>query len=188
MNYGTNHLWLRTKSAASAAEIRSTLQQKSTSSITMTSFLSQTCSRQLARGSLPKRSPTIPAPLSFSQPLRCFSTTLRAQSRVGGAPVSVPPEVSLKFIDLPQVQGRGAGKDQPKVAVEVNGPLGGFHLVFSFRGQANMTATAGQLTLNIPSFVNIAHDENLRKASLTVADPSVPHQRAMWGVSFPCFQ
>ncbi|KAL5050677.1 hypothetical protein BDW71DRAFT_104783 [Aspergillus fruticulosus] len=130
----------------------------------MTSFIPQIGFRQLARGSLSKRSPTFPAPLSRSQPTQCFSTTPRAQSRVGGAQVSVPPEVSLKFIDLPQVQGRGAGKDQPRVAVEVNGPL-------------------GQLTLNIPSFVNIAHDENLRKASLSVADPSLPHQRAMWGTT-----
>ncbi|KAL4908739.1 hypothetical protein BDW74DRAFT_72745 [Aspergillus multicolor] len=130
----------------------------------MTSFLPQTCFRQLVRSSLPKRNPAFPAPLSRSQPTQCFSTTPRVQSRVGGAAVSVPPEVSLKFIDLPQVQGRGAGKDQPKIAVEVKGPL-------------------GQLTLDIPSFVNISHDETLRKASLSVADAAIPHQRAMWGTT-----
>lgn len=50
------------------------------------------------------------------------------------------------------------------MAVEVNGPL-------------------GQLTLNIPPFVKITHDQEQRKAKLTVDDPEVPHQRAMWGTT-----
>ncbi|KAL4804363.1 ribosomal protein L6, alpha-beta domain-containing protein [Aspergillus unguis] len=128
----------------------------------MTTFLPQTCLRQLARGSLRQRSPAFPAPLSRSQPTQFFSTTPRAQSRVGGAAISVPPEVSLKFIDLPQTEVRGGSKDQPKTAIEVNGPL-------------------GQLRLDLPSFLEVAHDEGLRKATLSVADATIAHQRAMWG-------
>lgn len=76
----------------------------------------------------PLRSNAVPSFLvpAFSQPLRAqFSTTSPAQSRVGGAPISIPPDVSLTFIDLPQAQTRGrSAKDIPKTAVQVKGPLG----------------------------------------------------------------
>ncbi|XHG08572.1 hypothetical protein AWENTII_011668 [Aspergillus wentii] len=58
----------------------------------------------------------------------------------------------------------GRGKEIPKTAVEIKGPL-------------------GELTLNIPSFVNVAHDEAARKASLSVEDSTIAHQRAMWGTT-----
>ncbi|KKK22892.1 hypothetical protein P175DRAFT_0497142 [Aspergillus ochraceoroseus IBT 24754] len=131
----------------------------------MTSLLPQTCFRQLARNSSRQRVPVFLAPeLARAQQTQCFSTTPRTQSRMGGAAISVPPEVSLKFIDLPQTQIRGKAKDQPKVAIEVKGPL-------------------GELTLNVPPFVNVAHDESLRKATLSVEDATLTHQRAMWGTT-----
>ncbi|KAL2822839.1 ribosomal protein L6, alpha-beta domain-containing protein [Aspergillus cavernicola] len=131
----------------------------------MTSILPQSCIRQLARISLVQRAPTPLTPGLFrSQQTQCFSTTPRAQSRVGAASISVPPEVSLKFIDLPQTTVRGNAKDLPKVSIEVSGPL-------------------GQLTLKVPSFVNVAHDEALRKATLSIEDSALAHQRAMWGTT-----
>ncbi|KAL2811495.1 ribosomal protein L6, alpha-beta domain-containing protein [Aspergillus granulosus] len=131
----------------------------------MTSFLPQSCFRQLARQSLTQRTPNFLAPeLSRFQQTKYFSSTPRAQSRIGGAAISIPSEVSLKFLDLPQTGGRGQAKDQPKVAIEVTGPL-------------------GQLTHNIPSFVTVEHDETARKATLSVQDSSLPHQRAMWGTT-----
>ncbi|OJJ64133.1 hypothetical protein ASPSYDRAFT_84157 [Aspergillus sydowii CBS 593.65] len=130
----------------------------------MTSFLPQSCVRQLARSPLSKRTPLYPSSLLRSQPTQYFSTTPRVQSRVGGAPVSVPPEVSLKFIDLPQTTARGTSQDQAKTAIEVTGPL-------------------GQLTLNIPPFLKVAHDESLQKATIEVEDREVAHQRAMWGTT-----
>ncbi|KAJ9224509.1 hypothetical protein DTO212C5_5086 [Paecilomyces variotii] len=131
----------------------------------MSCAVSRSCFRQLMRD--PLRNNAVPSFLvpAFSQPLRaqCFSTTSPAQSRVGGAPISIPPDVSLNFIDLPQAQTRGrSAKDIPKTAVQVKGPL-------------------GEMTLKIPTFLNVAHDEAQKKASLTVADPSLAHQRAMWG-------
>ncbi|KAL2012305.1 hypothetical protein VTN00DRAFT_5023 [Thermoascus crustaceus] len=130
----------------------------------MSCAVSRSCFRQLLRD--PVRNTSLPAFLvpAFSQPLRaqCFSTTSPAQSRVGGAPISIPPEVSLKFIDLPQTQVRGRAKETPKTAIEVNGPK-------------------GQLTLQIPPFVSVFHDESLRKATLSVQDSTEAHQRAMWG-------
>ncbi|KAI7969968.1 hypothetical protein EIK77_000364 [Talaromyces pinophilus] len=129
----------------------------------MSCAASQRCLVQLLREPIRSRSvPTFLVP-ALSQPLRTqsFSTTSAARSRIGGAPVSIPPEVNLSLIDLPQTNVRGKAKDAPKMAVEVNGPL-------------------GQLTLNIPPFVNINHDQTARKATVSVQDAEIPHQRAMW--------
>ncbi|KAL4795092.1 ribosomal protein L6, alpha-beta domain-containing protein [Aspergillus venezuelensis] len=125
----------------------------------MTTFLSQSCLRQLTRGPIFKTTP-----FSRAQPSQCFSTTPRVQSRIGGAAISIPQEVSLKFIDLPQTQARGSSEIPPKTAIEVTGPL-------------------GQLTLKIPHFLTVAHDEVARKAFLTVEDRTAKHQRAMWGTT-----
>ncbi|KAE8356437.1 ribosomal protein L6, alpha-beta domain-containing protein [Aspergillus coremiiformis] len=128
--------------------------------------LTQSCFRQISRS--PLRQGSLPKFLTpaFSHPQRTqsFSTTSPTQSRVGSAAISVPPEVSLKFIDLPQTQVRGRAKDIPKTAIEVKGPL-------------------GEMTLNIPPFVNVAHNEALRKTTLSVQDSSITHQRAMWGTT-----
>ncbi|KAL4896163.1 ribosomal protein L6, alpha-beta domain-containing protein [Aspergillus ambiguus] len=128
--------------------------------------LTQSCFRQLARS--PLRQGPLPVFLApafspFSK-AQSFSTTSPTQSRVGGAAISIPPEVSLKFVDLPQTQVRTRSKEIPKTAIEVKGPL-------------------GELTLNLPPFVNVTHDEALRKASLSVEDSSIAHQRAMWGTT-----
>lgn len=40
----------------------------------------------------------------------------------------------------------------------------------------------GQLTLNLPPFLEVAHDEAARKATLSVQDASIAHQRSMWGM------
>ncbi len=55
---------------------------------------------------------------------RSFSTTRTSQSRVGGATISVPPEVSLRFYDLPKSNVRSRKTDLPTSAVDVVGPLG----------------------------------------------------------------
>ncbi|KAF7594002.1 hypothetical protein BBP40_010399 [Aspergillus hancockii] len=130
----------------------------------MSCSLTQSCLRQLSRSPLKQGSLPIFLAPAFSR-AQSFSTTSRTQSRVGGAAISVPPEVSLKFIDLPQTQVRGRAKDIPKTAIEIKGPL-------------------GELTLNIPPFLEVAHDEALRKATLSVQDSSIAHQRAMWGVYY----
>jgi large subunit ribosomal protein L6 len=40
------------------------------------------------------------------------------------------------------------------------------------------------MTLSIPSFLTITRDESGQKATLSVLDTDVPHQRAMWGMLF----
>jgi hypothetical protein len=46
------------------------------------------------------------------------------QSRVGGAAISVPPEVSLTLVDIPKSATRVRGKDVPKFTAEIKGPKG----------------------------------------------------------------
>jgi large subunit ribosomal protein L6 len=46
----------------------------------------------------------------------------------------------------------------------------------------SLMISLGQLTLNIPPFVNINHDQTARKATVSVQDAEIPHQRAMWGM------
>jgi len=92
----------------------------------MSCSIPQSCLRQLSRntvrhGSLPSFTTSA---ASLSRRTQCFSTTAPAQSRIGGAAISVPPEVSLNFIDLPQTQVRGRTKEIPKTAIEIKGPLG----------------------------------------------------------------
>jgi large subunit ribosomal protein L6 len=90
----------------------------------------------------------------------------------------------LKFVDLPQTQVRGRSKEIPKTAIEVKGPLGKRRCFILEPRKRNLTYDLfiGELTLNIPPFVEVTHDEALRKASLAVQDPSEAHQRAMWGM------
>lgn len=46
------------------------------------------------------------------------------QSRVGGAAISVPPEVSLNLVDIPKTAARARGKDVPKFTAQIKGPKG----------------------------------------------------------------
>lgn len=47
---------------------------------------------------------------------------------------------------------------------------------------ANMgNCELGQLTLTIPPFLKLTHDETSKKATFSVEDPSITRQRAMWG-------
>ncbi|RAH40830.1 mitochondrial 54S ribosomal protein uL6m [Aspergillus brunneoviolaceus CBS 621.78] len=130
----------------------------------MSNLLPQSCLRQFARSSLRTGAASARPASAFALPLRTqpFSTTSPTQSRKGSAPITIPPEVSLKFIDLPVVSVRGGAEEAPKVAIEVSGPL-------------------GKMTLKVPPFVNVEHDEALRKATLSVQDREIKHQRAMWG-------
>ena len=62
---------------------------------------------------------------AFAHPRqRNFSTSPKSSSRVGKAPVSIPPEVSLRFFDLPKVNTRSRNVNTPRTAVEVTGPQG----------------------------------------------------------------
>ncbi|KAJ5955884.1 hypothetical protein ACN42_g1209 [Penicillium freii] len=128
----------------------------------MSCSIPQRCARQLLREPFQRGPLPIFLAPAFSPRTQCFSTTSPAQSRVGGAALSIPPEVSFKLIDIPATLSRTRGKDIPKFMAEIKGPK-------------------GEMSLNIPSFLTITPDETGQKASLSVLDQTVPHQRAMWG-------
>lgn len=46
------------------------------------------------------------------------------QSRIGRSPITIPPEVSLRFYDLPKSNSRSRNPDTAITALEVTGPLG----------------------------------------------------------------
>lgn len=108
------------------AQKPSTSVEHSDITLTMSCAVPAACLRPLARNSLGHNAlPTFLTP-AFSRPQRpqCFSTSSPAQSRIGRAAVSIPPEVSLNFVNLPQGKMRGRATITPKLAVEVKGPLG----------------------------------------------------------------
>ena len=105
------------------------------------SNLTQRCARQLLQESS-RRSllPLFLAPAFSPSRAQCFSTTSPAQSRVGAAPISVPPEVSLNLVDLPKTLTRTRGKDVPKFAAHIKGPKGVSHFRRDLREQWLMSS------------------------------------------------
>ncbi|KAF3492399.1 mitochondrial 54S ribosomal protein YmL16 [Arthroderma uncinatum] len=135
---------------------------------------SRNCCRQLLReSSRINAAPTSTSPPSFLLPAfsrssrsqaHPFSTSAPRESRIGASPISVPPEVSLEFRDLPKVQAasRATAEYTPVTAVDITGPL-------------------GSMTLKIPPFSTLNYDPETRKASFEVQDLTIKHQAAMWG-------
>lgn len=92
----------------------------------MTFAISKSCQRQLFRDCSFVKSPSSPFLPAFSSPnsRRPFSASRQCQSRIGSAALSIPPEVSLQFIDLPAAQSRTKASTAPVTAVDITGPRG----------------------------------------------------------------
>jgi large subunit ribosomal protein L6 len=97
------------------------------------------------------------------------------------AAITVPSEVSLRIFDLPKpkVEKRNSFK-LPKSAVEIKGPLG--RSLHFFLAASVTEHRTGQMTLNIPSFLTLDHNEAAKKVIFTVEDQTIKHQKAMWGM------
>ncbi|KAF2657915.1 60S ribosomal protein-like protein L6 [Lophiostoma macrostomum CBS 122681] len=123
------------------------------------------CAQGIASASL-LTSESIPGFLlpAFQAPtaLRTFATTSPCLSKIGSAPLSLPPEVTFRVI-APSARGKGA-RVQSMSTVHVKGPL-------------------GELSMEIPAYVNIDQDPSLVGPTLTVQDSSEAKQRAMWGTT-----
>ncbi|KAF2116144.1 60S ribosomal protein-like protein L6 [Lophiotrema nucula] len=109
---------------------------------------------------------SIPAFLvpAFQPPIaaRAFTTSSPCLSKIGSAPLSIPPEVTFKIIAPP---ARAAGRRvQQMSTVQIKGPL-------------------GELSMEIPPYVNIDQDAALPGPTLTVQDSRDAKQRAMWGTT-----
>jgi hypothetical protein len=70
------------------------------------------------------RTREIPSFLLPSISHRSFSTSHTQRSRIGREAITIPPEVTLRFFDLPKGSGRSRNPDTPNSALEVTGPLG----------------------------------------------------------------
>ncbi|KEF51856.1 uncharacterized protein A1O9_12194 [Exophiala aquamarina CBS 119918] len=94
--------------------------------------------------------------------LRSFSTSHARRSRIGREAITIPPEVTLRFFDLPKGTGRSRNPDTPKSALEVTGPL-------------------GQMTVPLPPYLATSQEDDGKKLLLNVGDVNEKHQRSMWG-------
>ncbi|ETN39319.1 uncharacterized protein HMPREF1541_05542 [Cyphellophora europaea CBS 101466] len=95
---------------------------------------------------------------------RSFSTSISRSSRIGKEPITIPPEVSLQFIELPRSNARTRKIDAATSVVAIKGPL-------------------GELRVNLPPYVTTSLVDSDRKISVKVSDPEVKHQHAMWGTT-----
>ncbi|KAF2449360.1 60S ribosomal protein-like protein L6 [Karstenula rhodostoma CBS 690.94] len=128
-----------------------------------------TARRRCARSLLaPPQTKTDSLPLfllpAFQAPAaaRGFASTAPCQSKIGSAPLSIPPGVTFKVIP-PSARGRGA-RAQAMSTVQIKGPL-------------------GELSMDVPAYVNINQDPALSGPTLTVEDTTDKKQKAMWGTT-----
>ncbi|KAI9873557.1 MAG: hypothetical protein M1830_010856 [Pleopsidium flavum] len=100
-----------------------------------------------------------------SNGLRAFSASVPCASRVGGATLSIPPEVNLRLLEPPSSKSKSrVSRSEPVSTVQVEGPL-------------------GIMSMRLPPFMGLVHDTTTKKAALKVQDPEIRHQREMWGTT-----
>ncbi|TAQ89373.1 hypothetical protein B7494_g2328 [Chlorociboria aeruginascens] len=95
--------------------------------------------------------------------LRSFSASPNRPSHIGRAPLSIPPEVNFTILPPSRKKSR-TSHVQTGPTVEVEGPL-------------------GKLSYTIPPFVKLHHDEEARKAFVSIEDREIKKQREMWGTT-----
>jgi large subunit ribosomal protein L6 len=139
------------------------LRQRYHRNHTMFSTARRRCARSLLTPSKPKTD-SLPLFLlpAFQVPAaaRGFASTSPCQSKIGSAPLSIPPGVTFK-VTAPSARGRGA-RAQAMSTVQIKGPL-------------------GELSMDVPAYVNINQDPALSGPTLTVEDATDKKQKAMWG-------
>ena len=92
-----------------------------------------------------------------------FSSTTNRRSKIGRAPLSLPPKVTFNVIETPpKTQRRGTSRSELDRSVEIEGPL-------------------GKMKMDLPPYVSIASDAETRTHSVSILDPEDKGQKAMWG-------
>ncbi|KAI4247631.1 MAG: hypothetical protein L6R42_009570 [Xanthoria sp. 1 TBL-2021] len=94
---------------------------------------------------------------------RSFASSAPRPSRVGAAPIALPPDVNLRLLDPPRMRGAVTRVEPPKT-VEIEGPL-------------------GKASVQLPPFVSYNIDAAAKKATLSVLDKKSGDQREMWGTT-----
>lgn len=111
----------------------------------------------------------LPAFQPAPQRSAAFSTSSSCRSKIGRAPLSIPPDVNFRILEPPPVKaGSRVGRTQPGPTVEVEGPK-------------------GRMSMSIPAYINIQQDEGKRAYTLSILDEKERKQREMWGQCFNGF-
>jgi large subunit ribosomal protein L6 len=131
----------------------------STSIAAMFAPARRSCVQRLATIS-PHVPESIPTCQTHAAACRGFATTSPCQSKIGSAPLSIPPSVTFT-VQAPSARAR-ASRVQAMSTVHIKGPL-------------------GELSMPIPSYVNINEDPALPGPTVSVQDATDAKQRAMWG-------
>ncbi|KAF2135456.1 uncharacterized protein K452DRAFT_331927 [Aplosporella prunicola CBS 121167] len=93
---------------------------------------------------------------------RAFSVSAPCASKIGRAPLSLPPEVTLEVLAPPAQRGLRVSRDVPLSTAVVKGPL-------------------GELSMSIPPFVRIERATPDSPPTIQVLKPKQKEQREMWG-------
>ena len=106
--------------------------------------------------------PTFLAPAFASSQSSAFSTTRPAPSKIGRAPLSLPPEVKFTVFPAasPQSGSQRVMRASPGSRVAIEGPR-------------------GKMEVEMPAFMSIEGDE--RTKTLRILDATDARQREMWG-------
>ncbi|THV92483.1 60S ribosomal protein-like protein L6 [Aureobasidium pullulans] len=100
---------------------------------------------------------------AFQQQSSSFSTSSPCHSKIGSAPLSLPPDVNFNIVAAPvQKKGARVSRTQEGATIHIEGPL-------------------GKLSMPIPAYMNIVLDEAKRTYSLSILDQEERKQREMWG-------
>ncbi|KAI7282825.1 hypothetical protein KC345_g3316 [Hortaea werneckii] len=92
-----------------------------------------------------------------------FSTTSQCRSKIGRAPLSLPPEVTFTVMQMPSKgQGMNISRQEPESVAEITGPR-------------------GKMSVTIPPYMSIVGNEENRTQTLSVLDEKDKRQRTMWG-------
>ncbi|OAL53889.1 60S ribosomal protein-like protein L6 [Pyrenochaeta sp. DS3sAY3a] len=123
------------------------------------------CAQSISKSSIASNQsiPTSQLPaLSRNAAKKTFTTSAPCQSKIGSAALSVPPGVTFQVIP-PSAKSRGS-REQPMSTVNIKGPL-------------------GELSMDVPAYVNINQDPALSGPTLTIQDATDAKQKAMWGTT-----
>lgn len=115
-----------------------------------------------------RRDVTLPTFLvpAFARPSQTshFSTTPSCASKIGAAPLSLPPDVTFTVAEQPAAKaGRGG------ISASLLGPV------------VHIEGPLGKMNYTIPPYMSITANSEARTHTLSILDAEDKKQRAMWG-------
>ena len=114
---------------------------------------------------------------------RSFTISATDYSHIGRAPLTIPPNVDFQLFNFPEPQPTSQPSSSASRARRRREQI----IQTTRRSTANqpplvrVRGPLGELGLNVPEFVRIQHDEQMRKATLAILDSRDKMQKAHWG-------